>query len=52
VRRYQIISCDGRLETPPDAWLRHLPQGRTILLENPCRFFGLDPVRDITATPG
>ena len=26
-RRYQAISADGHLETPPDGWLRHLPVG-------------------------
>ncbi len=24
-RKYQVISADGHLETPPDGWLRHLP---------------------------
>ena len=24
-RKYQVISADGHLEIPPDAWLRHLP---------------------------
>jgi predicted TIM-barrel fold metal-dependent hydrolase len=24
-RTYSIISCDGHLEIPPDAWLRHVP---------------------------
>jgi len=24
-RRYNVISADGHLETPPDAWLRHVP---------------------------
>jgi uncharacterized protein len=24
-RQYEVISCDGHLETPPDGWLRHLP---------------------------
>ena len=24
-RRYRVISCDGHLEIPPDAWVRHVP---------------------------
>jgi predicted TIM-barrel fold metal-dependent hydrolase len=24
-RRYEVISCDGHLEIPPDAWVRHIP---------------------------
>ena len=24
-RTYSVISCDGHLEIPPDAWLRHVP---------------------------
>jgi len=24
-RTYQVISCDGHLETPPDGWLEHVP---------------------------
>jgi predicted TIM-barrel fold metal-dependent hydrolase len=24
-RKYQVISADGHLETPPDGWLRHVP---------------------------
>ena len=24
-RVYTVISCDGHLEIPPDAWLRHVP---------------------------
>jgi predicted TIM-barrel fold metal-dependent hydrolase len=24
-RHYQVISCDGHLEIPPDAWVRHVP---------------------------
>jgi len=25
-RHYQVISCDGHLEIPPDAWVRHIPE--------------------------
>ena len=25
-RKYQIISGDGHVETPPDSWIRHLPE--------------------------
>jgi predicted TIM-barrel fold metal-dependent hydrolase len=24
-QRYEVISCDGHLEIPPDAWIRHVP---------------------------
>ena len=24
-RHYEVISCDGHLEMPPDAWVRHIP---------------------------
>ena len=24
-RHYEVISCDGHLEIPPDAWVRHIP---------------------------
>src|SRR5882672_4899606 len=24
-RKYRIISADGHLETPPDRWVRHVP---------------------------
>ncbi len=24
-RHYQVISCDGHLEIPPDPWIRHVP---------------------------
>ena len=25
-KRYQVISCDGHLEVPPDGWMRHVPE--------------------------
>lgn len=25
-RHYQVISCDGHLEIPPDAWIAHVPE--------------------------
>jgi predicted TIM-barrel fold metal-dependent hydrolase len=25
MRTYNVISCDGHLEIPPDAWIRHVP---------------------------
>jgi hypothetical protein len=34
-RTYNVISCDGHLEIPPD----------------PCAFFGLDPKAELTGTP-
>src|SRR5689334_14489672 len=24
-RRYQVISADGHVETPPDPWIKHVP---------------------------
>jgi predicted TIM-barrel fold metal-dependent hydrolase len=26
IRHYEVISCDGHLEIPPDAWVRHIPE--------------------------
>jgi predicted TIM-barrel fold metal-dependent hydrolase len=39
------------------AWIEHLfapcteAERRTVLVENPCRYFGLDPDADLTPTP-
>lgn len=51
-RYYQVMSADGHVETPPESWVRYVPQKhqrRAPRLTS--RFIGLDLSAPITQTP-